>query len=280
MGHVSNPVKKAVVKALFNLPSRSSWVEPAGYYAWTAPMSYLPVQRLMEETGHLNGRGARACTRSESLFDNVHCPSGTYKLFKSDFYNSCKHANISCSSGQECICRPCRDLPPYPVEITPLYANGTVAGANCKKMQVCTSVRQRSSFGYRLVNLMHALHRSECLPNVTEPWFRYKFRGQVRAGVGLGGGKRGGVCLATAYVLGSKVFPLRGPRFSFGRGPAAVFDPPSPAAPRRRCTFRRGRWMANSLTSAWESGSALQTRAPRRPRFSSLQWPWATFSWR
>ena len=152
-GHVNNQVKKSVVKALYNLPSRSPWTDAANYYAWVTPMSYLPVQRLLEETGHLSGSARlRRCTRDTSLYANIHCPEGTYKLPEVDFVSSCAEQNRSCSAaGQLCVCRPCRVLPPHPIEVFAIGHGAVNASEPCKKMHTCSSVRQRQTFSYRLV---------------------------------------------------------------------------------------------------------------------------------
>ena len=117
-------------------------------------MSYLPVQRLLEETGHLSGRASvRRCERSVSMYANVHCPKGTYKLPESAFFGSCAELNRSCSAaaGHPCVCQPCRVLPSHPVEIYAVGAGAVNVSEPCKKMHTCSSVRQRQRFAYRLV---------------------------------------------------------------------------------------------------------------------------------
>jgi len=166
-GHVNNQVKKSVVKALYNLPSRSPWTEAANYYAWVTPMSYLPVQRLLEETGHLSGSASvRRCTRDTSLYANIHCPEGTYKLPEADFGSSCADQNHTCdTNGQLCVCRPCRVLPPYPVEIYAVGRGALNASEPCKKMHTCSSVRQRQTFSYRLVRRVGLKRGAAALPS-------------------------------------------------------------------------------------------------------------------
>ena len=117
-------------------------------------MSYLPVQRLLEETGHLAGRASvRRCARDTSMYANVHCPKGTYKLPEADFYTSCAPFNRSCwaAAGHPCVCQPCRVLPPHPIEIYAVGLGAVSQGEPCKKMHTCSSVRQRQRFSYRMV---------------------------------------------------------------------------------------------------------------------------------
>ena len=117
-------MKKSVIKSLMSMPSRSAWTKAANYYAWVSPMSYLSVQRLMEETGRLTGTTAvRRCTRDTGIYSNIHCPDGTYKLPEADFFNSCAQVNRSCNAqGQMCVCKPCRVLPSHSIEVRTLPA--------------------------------------------------------------------------------------------------------------------------------------------------------------
>lgn len=127
------------------------------------PRSYASIRTKQERAGFLrtskDGKTLQ-CIRGESVFNDVICPEGMFKLGKERFLDSCKAAGLECKEGFECYCKPC--IKAYEVDLyqwfTDSAGNGTSANiatiatdkAGCDKMSVCGVIQQTKPMSMRL----------------------------------------------------------------------------------------------------------------------------------
>lgn len=160
LNHVPRDVSKEVQEALLALRDHKTSIEvgrnlrcdttpelaelalnagSAGIYTgFRTARSYFQVRTKQEATGLLrkDAGGGLYCIRGETLYDDIDCPDGHFKLPEAEFERSCERVGLECPAGFECYCKPCVEALEYIFQyFGPSDSNMT--GVGCDEMELC-----------------------------------------------------------------------------------------------------------------------------------------------
>lgn len=126
------------------------------------PRSYFEIRTMHEAKGilQLNDEGEWHCTRSEILYESIHCPDGHFKLPIDEYKTSCTNQGLVCQERHDCFCKPC--VKAHDVEVFEWTeemqltegANSTEKHVGCDKMSLCGSVEQTKTVTFRVFDNM------------------------------------------------------------------------------------------------------------------------------
>lgn len=127
------------------------------YFGWRTARSYFQVRSQQEAAGFLrkNEDGSLHCIRGDTLYDDIHCPEGQYKLTEQAFKDSCAKANLECIEGYQCYCKPC--IKAYEVSVFQSFTDRTAKNSTdtedgCAKMSLCGIIEQTKMLHLEIVD--------------------------------------------------------------------------------------------------------------------------------
>ena len=186
MAHVAPDVNREVQAALLNLQDHYTSIEygknvrcettpelaqlayDASHFGMLAGFrtsrSYFAVRSKQEASGFVmrDENDDMRCIRGETLYTDIHCPEGYYKMSEFEFSKSCELAGLPCEEGFECYCKPCVKAFEVDVfektdmnvtELAILKEGGIVTkNIGCEKMSMCGEVEQTKDITFTLVD--------------------------------------------------------------------------------------------------------------------------------
>lgn len=177
LGHVSRDVSREVQEALLALKDHYTSLElgvdlrcdttpeiadlakkastRGTFTAFRTARSYFEVRTKQEDAGFLqiDEDGERRCIRGDTLYDDIFCPEGYYKLTDEQFEQSCDLVGLPCKEGYTCYCKPC--VRAFEVDVYQYVADdpsGTTAVTGCEKMSLCGLGEQTKDIAFRIVD--------------------------------------------------------------------------------------------------------------------------------
>eukprot|EP00977_Amphora_coffeiformis_P000932 scaffold200_cov173-Amphora_coffeaeformis.AAC.4 len=131
--------------------------ESGQYTGYRTARSYFGVRTKQQAAGFLyqNEKQESHCIRSETLYEDIRCPSGQYKLTEEEFEKSCEIKGLECPHGYQCYCKPC--IKAYEVAVFQstedrLANNITGSEDGCDKMSLCGIVEQTKKIHFEIVD--------------------------------------------------------------------------------------------------------------------------------
>lgn len=127
--------------------------------------SYSSVRTKQEVAGFLRRGGLSDdlhCIRGDTLYEDIECPTGYYKVTMEEFDMSCELAGLECKEEHECYCQPC--VKAFEVDVYQLQvsdpsmladlttSNVTRVTEGCEKMSVCGVVQQTKTIVLHVVD--------------------------------------------------------------------------------------------------------------------------------
>ena len=119
--------------------------------------SYFEVRTKQQDAGFLtkNDKQESHCIRDKTLYEDMVCPEGQYKLPKEEFDISCTKIGLECKHGYQCYCKPC--IKAYEVAVFQSSEdrtanNFTVDENGCNKMSLCGMIEQRKTIHFMIVD--------------------------------------------------------------------------------------------------------------------------------
>lgn len=99
-------------------------------------------------------KGGWHCASEESLYEDVDCPDGFFKLSEKEFFNSCQDRGLDCK-GRVCFCNPC--VKAFEVDVYQIFngsdnATSTDQNKGCEKMSICGQIEQTKTIVLRVVD--------------------------------------------------------------------------------------------------------------------------------
>eukprot|EP00466_Bigelowiella_natans_P014393 jgi/Bigna1/85275/estExt_fgenesh1_pg.C_30124 len=138
-------VVRKVTNAIFDLNATHSAAVSGGYLRWNLPSPAISETRdLLEDLGFvpIDARTKqRKCVGQRSnMYDGIRCPSGYFLALETTVSKQCREQNISCPSGRECICRPCKKSHAVNIfagipSVIPIR-DGMISSLPCSKMKL------------------------------------------------------------------------------------------------------------------------------------------------
>ncbi|CAB9509368.1 activated protein kinase catalytic subunit alpha-1 [Seminavis robusta] len=109
--------------------------------------SYFQVRTKQEAAGFIQPDKDKAgdlhCIRGDTLYQDIECPTGHYKVTEDEFNRSCELVGLPCKDGYECYCQPC--VQAFEVDVYNYSSVGETTGKKqqgCDKMSLCGEVQQ------------------------------------------------------------------------------------------------------------------------------------------
>ncbi|EDQ85134.1 uncharacterized protein MONBRDRAFT_34366 [Monosiga brevicollis MX1] len=134
---------------------------------WQPGMSYEPVREVLYHLGYIFMNTSThdfVCPRVGDPYEDIHCPTGTYKRAASQMQADCI---FRCPTGMSCYCKPCAVADAQEVSPVRVYtADGrrlTTAELEaldlhdtCTEMDVCASVEQQGYIQFQIEDHFYA----------------------------------------------------------------------------------------------------------------------------
>ncbi|GAB5360310.1 hypothetical protein AAMO2058_000616700 [Amorphochlora amoebiformis] len=144
-----------VMHALHSLNATDTPAITGDYSGFSWPQTYSPVHELHMD---INWVSNNTCVQSTILFDQITCPTGYVKISNAEFSSSC--GTLSCPTGYECMCSPCRAADSLEI---------TIASTTCSRLESCVSAVQNSQVSVTVVdhtgstagNITYKMHHPE-----------------------------------------------------------------------------------------------------------------------
>uniref|UniRef100_A0A7S3LHW5 guanylate cyclase n=1 Tax=Amphora coffeiformis TaxID=265554 RepID=A0A7S3LHW5_9STRA len=119
--------------------------------------SYFQVRTEQETAGFLmqNEKQESHCIRGETLYEDIRCPEGQYKVTKDEFENSCEMKGIECKPGYTCYCQPCVkafEVAVFQTSDDRLSSNETSDEDGCDKMSLCGITEQTKDIHFEIID--------------------------------------------------------------------------------------------------------------------------------
>jgi hypothetical protein len=174
------------------------------YFGWRTARSYFEVRTKQEAAGLLRKKsnGDLHCIRGDTLYDDIYCPEGQYKLTKEEFDMSCKRVGLECIEGYSCYCQPCikaHEVSVFQSSIDRTASNASDTEDGCEKMSLCGIIEQTKTLHIEIVDNrkrenpvvdadMHVdtrTHRMVVEPHPTKPYVYVLEWTQSETGIGI-----------------------------------------------------------------------------------------------
>lgn len=134
------------------------------FTAFRTARSYSEVRTKQEAAGFLRRDSALEdlhCIRGDTLYEDIACPAGYYKVTKEEFDLSCELAGLECKEGYECFCQPCVkafEVDVYQVQSSDVTMMTGLVTEGCQKMTVCGTVQQTKTIVLHIVDNLERQH--------------------------------------------------------------------------------------------------------------------------
>lgn len=129
----------------------ASVISTLDYQTFRTPISLNAVRKMALDLGAIQQDPASdslKCFRPSEFYDQINCRNDLYKLSEEDLLSSCNSTDYVCPEGTTCICKPC--FKALPIEVAP--SAEYIAGSGCKKMSICSTIKQNEVIEYTVVD--------------------------------------------------------------------------------------------------------------------------------
>jgi ABC-type phosphate/phosphonate transport system substrate-binding protein len=131
------------------------------FVGFRTALSYFQVRTKQEGAGfihHANELGDLRCIDGDTLYEDIHCPTGHYKVTREEFQISCALKGLDCKEGYECFCQPC--IAAFEVDVYQYHNDDATDNdetilekqKGCSKMTLCGTVQQRHRMVFHVVD--------------------------------------------------------------------------------------------------------------------------------
>lgn len=133
----------------------ASALAAGAFSGFRTPRSYFQVRTKQEKAGFIREdeeTGNLKCIRGDTLYHDIECPVGQYKVTEEEFNLSCEKAGLECKEGYECYCQPC--IKAFEVDVFQYYGEGQAnqTEQGCEKMSVCGNIDQSKEITFRAID--------------------------------------------------------------------------------------------------------------------------------
>jgi len=130
--------------------------EAGMFVGFRTARSYFQVRTEQQAAGFLtqNEKQESHCIRGETLYEDIRCPEGQYKVTKDEFEASCATKGLECY-GHQCYCNPCvkaYEVAVFQVTEDRVTQNQTSTEDGCDKMSLCGIVEQTKTIYFEIVD--------------------------------------------------------------------------------------------------------------------------------